>query len=375
MFYSILRKQSNWTTYFVIAFVTTMLSINFQSYAASNINTEVKELKPVKDLQPVDVFVPVKPDLQLVDEIKLPNLDTVEVPLLAPGVIDVAKISETDFLRIQPPVHEPIEPSFKFQEASHVTNGVALRNRTSGTIHLRGVPLRRKVIAALLYWNFLDDKEIGREEFPVLFNGNKVIGRKTADSPDPCWADVIGSHSYVANVTRYVDGSGHPNQDYEVVLFFNDKTSTTGQNPWSPTEIQKVRTEGANLIVVYHEPESGPLYIYDNLNNSMFSGNASFNLLHPFDNRPALFSMFGIDGQRGFGHDNSITNEKTFFNVPQIAGCPVTNSDWDGSDGWPMPQLSDTHTHHVVLSNDTANVRYQANGDCLVPVAFVIDVN
>ncbi len=86
--------------------------------------------------------------------------------------------------------------------------------------------------------------------------------------------------------------------------------------------------------------------------------------------------MVGADGQRGQGHDNTASNELSFFNNNQIAGPPVASSDWDGSDGWPLVQLWDTHTHRVTLKGDVSQVDYQAGGnDCLVPVAFVIDAN
>ena len=84
--------------------------------------------------------------------------------------------------------------------------------------------------------------------------------------------------------------------------------------------------------------------------------------------------MVGADGQRGIGHTN-IGNELTFFNGSQIAGPPVASSDWDGSDGWPLPQLWDTHTHNVTLNGSISSVRYQGSLDCLVPVAFVIDAD
>ena len=105
----------------------------------------------------------------------------------------------------------------------------------------------------------------------------------------------------------------------------------------------------------------------------MFAGTAQFDLLHPGLDGEGRFTMAGADGQRGSGHDNVASNELTFFNGNQIAGPPVASSDWDGSDGWPLVQLWDTHTHEVRLNGAVSSVRYQASGDCLVPVAFVID--
>lgn len=269
-----------------------------------------------------------------------------------------------------------VEPSQRFDFADHVANGIAMRNRTAGTIHLRGAPVPSKVLAARLYVNFSDEMREGRRDVPVLFNNTRVVATKTADHDDPCWG-MAGNHSYVADVTRLVPIGGHLNQDYQVVLQFGVETSTSGQNPWSPYELnQRLRVEGATLVVVYRTQDTtGPVFVYDALSGSMFSGTAQFDLVHPALDGAGRFTMAGADGQRGFGHDNFASNELTFFNGAQIAGPPVASSDWDGSDGWPLVQLWDTHTHNVSLSGPVSQVRYQAAGDCLVPVAFVIDAD
>jgi hypothetical protein len=269
-----------------------------------------------------------------------------------------------------------VEPTRKFEYADHVANGVAMRNRTEGTVHLRGAPVPSKVLAALLYFNFSDGSREGRRNVPVLFNANRVVADKTGDHEDPCWG-MTGNHSYVADVTPWVPIGGNLNQDYQVVLQFDAETSTTGQNPWGPVETgQKVRVEGATLVMVYRNQDTtGPLFVYEALNNSMFSGTAQFDLLHPNLASAGRFTMVGADGQRGGGDDNSASNELTFFDGNQIAGPPVASSDWDGSDGWPLPQLWDTHTHNVKLNGAVSSVRYQASNDCLVPVAFVVDAD
>src|SRR5262245_1695968 len=154
-----------------------------------------------------------------------------------------------------------VEPARRFEFADHVANGIAMRNRTEGTIHLRGAPVPSKVLAALLYFNFSDGLREGRRNVPVLFNGNRVVANKTGDHEDPCWG-MAGNHSYVADVTPWVPVGGNLNQDYEVVLQFDAETSTTGQNPWDPVEAgQKVRAEGATLVMVYRNQDTtGPLF-------------------------------------------------------------------------------------------------------------------
>jgi hypothetical protein len=270
-----------------------------------------------------------------------------------------------------------LDPSRKFEFADHVANGIAMRNRIAGTIQLRGAPVPSKVLAALLYFNFSDDLREGPRSVPVLFNANKIVAGKTADHVDPCWG-MAGNHSYVADVTQFLPIGGSLNQDCQVVLQFDAQTSTSGQNPFSTGEPGvKVRVEGATLVVVYRTQDTtGSVFVYDALNNSMFAGTAQFDLTHPSLAGDARFTMVGADGQLGStGYGNISSNELTFFNGSQIAGPPVASSDWDGSDGWPLPQLWDTHTHYVKVSGSLSSVRYQASGDCLVPVAFVVDAD
>lgn len=260
--------------------------------------------------------------------------------------------------------------------ASHVANGVALRNRTSGWIPLRGVPNGSTVEKAFLYWNFSDTKVTGSVGSPALFNGNRVNGIKRADNADPCW-NMTGNHTYRANVTELIPAD-NPNQDYEVVLFFSGATSTTGQNPWSPTETQNIRLDGATLVVIYSNASTtGKIVrIYDGLNGSEFSGGtATFTLTHAATSGSGLFTMSGADGQRGSGHDNhsTISNELTTFNGTQIAGPSAAASDWDGSTGLPLPQLWDVHTHIVTFSGTSSVVEYTAGTDCLVPVVFILE--
>ncbi|GMT41650.1 MAG: hypothetical protein IEMM0002_0061 [bacterium] len=261
-----------------------------------------------------------------------------------------------------------VDWTYNFIRAAHVANGVAMTNRTSGTIHLRGVPAGSAVYRAFLYYNFSDGNAVGAKRVPAIINGHRVSGQKVADNIDPCWG-AAGNHTYRANVTAFVPKK-KPNQDYVVAFTINK--ATTGENPWDLGNPQN-HVKGATLIVVYRSAElAGSVTIYDALDGSEFNGLGTFNLVNPGVTAAGLFTMTGADGQRGQGHDNGAANETTFFNGTQIAGPPVVMSDWDGTDGIPMPQLWDTHTHPVKLAGGLENVVYNAPADCLVPVAFVI---
>ena len=314
--------------------------------------------------------------------------------LLALPLASQAAAQEGGFMKVNPnalflqqEIEVKLEPSFVEKEAEHVLNGVALRNRNSGTIHLRGVPQEREVLRAILYWNFSDQNKEGRDGLSILINGNNVRGRKVADNDDPCW-NLTGNHTYRADVTPFVPDFD-PNQDYHVVPMFDETSVTTGENPWRNSPVQERLLEGAWLVVVYASADQPRgVAIYDDLSGTTAAATTlAIFLSHPgIGPDPAgLFSMAGADGQRGGGHNNSAANELTFFNGDQIAGpydpnlppapLPLSASDWDGSDGWPLNQLSDSHTHQVRLREQGSDVKYEIGADCVTPVAFVIEGN
>jgi hypothetical protein len=121
---------------------------------------------------------------------------------------------------------------------------------------------------------------------------------------------------------------------------------------------------------VHRDAETtGTVYVYAPPGDNMLTTTANYVLVSP-GLGAGTFTMIGADGQRGGGHDNAASNELSFFDGAQIAGPPIAASDWDGSAGWPLPQLWDTHTHNVRIGNAVSKVRYQAGADCLVPVGF-----
>lgn len=271
-------------------------------------------------------------------------------------------------------VEKKVERFNSFTRAEHVANGTTLRDRTSGTIQLRGVPASRNLLAAYLYWNFSDASATGPATSPALFNGNAVLGTKTADNADPCWGRT-GNHTYRATVTAFIPAT-NPNQDYVVVTATSG--STAGRNPWltspaAPATLQ----EGATLVVIFRGATGSAVVIYDALSGTEFSTSLTATLVHPFSLSGAgLYTMSGADGQRGAGHSNFLSNEAGFFNGAAISGgATIVASDWDGSAGWPLPQLWDVHTHIVSFISGfpgSSTVDYTSPGDCLVPVVFVL---
>jgi hypothetical protein len=287
----------------------------------------------------------------------------------APGASAFAADGAVDDPAIRTLSVKTVAYTYTAADAQHAANGVALRNRTSGVIPLRGVRNGSTISKAYLYWNYSDASAAGAATSSALFNGRLVSGTKVADnSISGCWGGNTGSHTYRADVTTHIP-KPNPNQDYEVVLVFSGTTSTTGQNPWFPVETQTKRINGATLVVVFkHSTDTvgDHVYIYDDLSGTEFSGTGTFTLTHPSHSGAGVLTMSGADGQA------NVPGETTTFNATQIAGPPVGNADWDGSAGWPLPQLWDVVSHGVTLSGTSSVVGYSSSGDCLVPVMFVI---
>ncbi|RMG49199.1 MAG: DUF3344 domain-containing protein [Acidobacteria bacterium] len=274
----------------------------------------------------------------------------------------------------RPSVELTVAPSFVIENARHVANGEPLRNRASEGVQVSGVPVGREIVKALLYYNFSDLKEKGEPELPILFDGHKVIGELVADSADPCWK-LTGNHTYRFDVTDLISAA-NPNREYAITTPFDLDTVTTGEDPWNTSVEPKVNNEGVTLIILYATDEPSMVLIYDELPDSMFFERARIELQHPMFSGMSLkglLTMTGADGQTGRGHDTMVAGERGYLDSVQFSGPPVAPCDWDGSGRLPLSQLWDVHTRIVDLDGESSTIEYEANGDCLVPVAFVIE--
>lgn len=280
-------------------------------------------------------------------------------------------------------VEVKVEPWKTFSgQVDFVANGVALRNRAQGVIHLRGVPEGARVINAYVWWGIQTNNEVGKPPASqIYFNGNKIPGVNTCNTLDPCWG-LASFSAYRGRVTNFVPAK-EPNGDYLITLKNPTAINTTGGDPWNPITAENRKLEGATMVVVYSFDGLPRRWVslYDSGVCGMFSSSYKATLFHPASSgNRVLFGAWGADGQRGSSHTDSIARETTSFNGVQIAGAGTpaprtTDSDWNGSDGFPLPQLWDTHVHDVsglVRSPTFSLVDYSASGDCLVPVGFAL---
>jgi len=98
-----------------------------------------------------------------------------------------------------------------------------------------------------------------------------------------------------------------------------------------------------------------------------------------------LFDNFGYDGQIGTSRTITASNETTTVQgfpggVSVLVAGPggeTGDSDWDGSSGWPLPQLWDDTGHDISnalmpVTDTDVSVTYVPFGDCLGLVGSVI---
>jgi hypothetical protein len=287
-----------------------------------------------------------------------------------------------------------VEPYATYTNAAHVANGASLRNVGQATIRLRGMPSDAHIIHAWLYWDFTSLTAPTPLQSNVFFGkvGTfvnihlPVSGARIGSGVDPCW---YGGSNFVfrADATHLINGNG----DYLVSLFLGASSLTNGSNPWGPP-IAGPLAEGASLVVVYGSSleKTGTVVVYDRgLAGTEFESALTYNL----DDVPApstgasIFTEIGADGQIGAGlvagislaPGDTFTGKTTAVNATVIAGPGGSDndSDWNGSDGVPLNQLWDTHSHDIsgLLVTGLNNITVDdPGGDCLVAVASVLTV-
>lgn len=275
-----------------------------------------------------------------------------------------------------------VKPTFVIK-GEHVATGIGLRNRGGGTINLRGIPSNSTINRALIYWCVLSNSP--SQNPTVSVNGDSINGTLVGSGTGPCWG-VSNNYVYRAEVPTYLLYIGG-NGDYQI----SGVPSTEGEgiSPWAPVSGQNL-AEGATLVIFYtrNSGTSSTTYVYDSksISGTMFFSQFNANLTGFNANKStATFTSIGADGQVGndITSNFDVSRELSFFQGTQISGYSSTpnayldaDSDWNGNDGVPLNQLWDTASHTVPIKqgSTSANVRYQAYGDCLVICAFILTI-
>ena len=295
------------------------------------------------------------------------------------------------FPTIKGPVNlGPVNPFVVFNTAQYGSGGVALRNRGAGAIHVSGVVAPTK--GAYIYWSVLINaagvtppmRSVTLERiFPLPAPVPVVLpGALLNIGADPCWGSA-GAAVFRAPVPLAV---ANGNGVYKVTLNAGASGLTTGDDPWSGPKVFPL-FEGASLVIV--GTGTGRVGIYD-----VPLAGTEFDLANPLNyvlNLPGaasgaltLWDNIGDDGQTGVSRNaNPGTSlETTTINAVAISGGAAAldnDSDWNGSSGYPLPQLWDDTGHDITKATPAGtvalNVGFAANGDCLNAIANVVEVH
>lgn len=308
------------------------------------------------------------------------------------GEFDSRTLGTTDagvLIRHAPVSVGKVSPFFTVSSAQYSSGGVALRNRGTGVIHVSGVIAPTK--AAYLYWSVLINAAgvipamtsvTIQRLFPLPAPAAMVLpGVQLGLGADPCWKS-NGAAVFRAPVPLAV-ASG--NGVYQITLNAGASGLTNGADPWVGAPVFPL-FEGASLVIV--GTGTGNVAIYD-----VPLAGTEFDLANPLNytltlpvaatGALTLWDNIGDDGQIGSSRTAvaGVSVETTTINGVAISGPGGldNDSDWNGSSGFPLPQLWDDTGHDITTAtpNGTAalNIAFAANGDCLNAVANVVEVH
>ncbi|HKB98944.1 MAG TPA: hypothetical protein VKD23_09180 [Terriglobales bacterium] len=283
-----------------------------------------------------------------------------------------------------------------YTNASYGTGGVALRNRLTGAIHISGVSGPTQ--AAWLYWAVLLQNPTATQvarvghvtiarQFPTgapLPSSTTLNGTLIAVGGDPCWGST-GTYVFRAQVPNTIaTGNGL----YKVIL--RGATGLTdGEDPWDFNVVFPL-FEGASLVVV--GTGTANVGLLDGQAGTTFVGTTFSNYYQlpatTASGSRVLLDNFGYDGQIGASrsifsptsNETSSVSGYPSLTFVQVAGPggETSNSDWDGSSGWPLPQLWDDTGYDIsnaFAAGDTfVLVNYTSGNDCIGTVGAVISV-
>lgn len=272
-----------------------------------------------------------------------------------------------------------VRPANTYANAQYATGGVALRNRSVGVIHVSGAVT--PIQDAWLYFTYLYSstppaslKIKLTRLFPGPTSNVNVVGKLIAQSADPCW-DSSGGAIYKAQVpTTFANDNGA----YEITVPAGVVGLNSGEDPWDGNVVYPL-DEGASLVLI--GSGSSAVDIFDKgMAGSEFSGSYAYTLkLSSAASNSVLMDSIGADGQIGDSRASGLTGETVTVNGVQISGPGSTidtDSDWDGSSGWPLPQLWDDVGHDITAAAPSGTtslaVAISSPDDCLITVSNVV---
>jgi hypothetical protein len=294
-------------------------------------------------------------------------------------------------LSVRPEATVTFKPSLVVSKASYATGGTSLRNRAASSINISG--LVGAPAHALIYWGVITDgapptAATGikvQRLFPTESALVSLTGVAIGKGVSPCWGP---SGSIITIFRAEVPLSvASGNGSYEISLHPGASGVTNGADPWIGTPVLPL-WEGASIVLI--GSGTGTVSVFD----SGYAGitfipfpSAEYNLALPVKapGVKTLFDNIGADGQHGVSRLAELTygDEATSINGVAVAGpgSHYNDSDWNGSSGFPLPQLWDDTGHNIsaaVPTNTSSlaveiKVEEAATYDCLTTVANIVN--
>lgn len=199
-----------------------------------------------------------------------------------------------------------------------------------------------------------------------------------ATSADPCW-NSHGGAIYRAQVPlSLANGNG----EYQIAPDSSVVGLDTGEDPWDGNYLLTL-DEGASLVLIGTGESVVDLFDKRLAGNEF--GGTTFNyklaLSAPTTGSVEVeMDSFGADGQIGTARQDSILDAETVtVNGIQISGRDGPNdqdSDWNGSSGFPLPQLWDDVGHEITTAappgTSSLAVSINSANDCVITVGNVV---
>lgn len=294
-------------------------------------------------------------------------------------------------LSVHPEATTTFKPSLVFSKASYATGGTSLRNRDAGSINISG--LVGATSHAYIYWGVITDgKPPSAVEgikvqrlFPTESTEVSLTGVAIGSGVAPCWGPSGSSITIFRAEVPLSVAKG--NGSYEISLKPGASGLTNGADPWVGTSVLPL-WEGASMVLI--GAGSGTVSIFD----SGFAGitfvpypSADYDLALPVKTPggTTLFDNIGADGQHGDSDlaEGVYGDETTSINGVAVAGTGSAyhDGDWNGSSGYPLPQLWDDTGHNITAAvpKDTSTLKVaikvaeSSSYDCLTTVANVVN--
>jgi hypothetical protein len=270
------------------------------------------------------------------------------------------------------------------------TGGVALRNQAGGGITINGIT--GPTMRAYLWWAVLTmgppvagtyDTVRLQRAFPGPVATQNGVGAIVGAGPSPCWpgSDTITIYELAVN-PAVASGNGL----YRVGFPAGAGASVAGQDPWVVGAIPAL--EGATLGIVYQAPGDTLVYSIPRAGrppmagHTLFSGGIlSYDLALPAGlGAPDKWDEVVADGQVAVSRraDPAFANETAAVDATLVAGTgsSYNDSDWNGSDGKPLPQLWDTAGHDIAgippAGAVNLHVDLTTSMDCVTTVANLV---